>query len=88
MSHRLTTAWRRLEALHRDFFVRRWQAGLQREAARHEDAFLALLFLDALGIDNPAAYETLDAYPLLAERFHRWHRRMGMESFGDPGVCC
>ena len=42
-----------------------------------------------LGLPNPAAYYTLELQPLLLERFHQWHVRMGMErSPLDHCRCC
>jgi hypothetical protein len=88
LSARVRAAYRRVESLHDDYFVGRWRAGFSREAARQSDVMLALLFLDALGVDNPAGYWTLELYPEVVERFHQWHRRMGVERFGDAGTCC
>lgn len=82
-------AWyRRAEELHREFFVAPWRAGLQREATRQQDLLMAMAFLEALGIENPAGYTTLELYPEFIARFHEWHRRMGEDTFGDAGVCC
>lgn len=77
-----------LERFHREFFVGRWRSGLQREATRQQDALMAMLFLEALGVQNPASYFTLELYPEFVESFHQWHRRMGMERFPSSGVCC
>ncbi|SFP99639.1 hypothetical protein SAMN05421810_104143 [Amycolatopsis arida] len=85
---RLRSAWRRLERGHDALFVARWRQGLRREARRREDTLRALVLLESLGVDNPVAYETLDLVPYLVADLHAWHRRMGRESFGDPGVCC
>ena len=87
-ARRLLVAYRAAERFHDAFFVGRWRAGLQREARRQEDAFLALLYLDSLGVESPVAYYTLELYPHVAESFHQWHRRLGMDRFPDPGVCC
>ncbi|CAN5281259.1 hypothetical protein BH20ACT9_BH20ACT9_05150 [soil metagenome] len=80
--------YRRLDELHDAYFVGRWRSGLRREARRQEELLLALLFLEALGVENPAGYQTLELYPHLVESFHAWHRRAGMERFPEPGVCC
>ncbi|PRX47225.1 hypothetical protein B0I33_106326 [Prauserella shujinwangii] len=85
---RLASAWRRAEAAHDQLFVARWRQGLRREVRRQEDTLRALVMLESLGVDNPVAYETLDLVPYLVADLHAWHRRMGQESFGDPGVCC
>lgn len=40
---------------------------------------MLLVFSEMLGVPNPAAWYTLELMPELYERFHDWHRRMGME---------
>lgn len=85
---RIVHAWRALERGHDAVFTARWRQGLRREARRQEDTLRALVMLESLGVDNPVAYETLDLVPYLVADLHEWHRRMGRESFGDPGVCC
>ncbi len=84
----LRRAWRRVDALHDEYFVGRWRAGLRRAARRQEDTFMALVCLDALGIDNPASWYLLEAYPELAERFHQGHLAAGLARFPEPDVCC
>ncbi|HCA23820.1 MAG TPA: DNA helicase, partial [Pseudomonas sp.] len=55
----------------------------------HDDLFMLLVFGEMMGVPNPAAYYTLELQPLLLERFHDWHRRMGMEhSPLDHFRCC
>lgn len=71
-----------------EFYAVPWRAALRREAARHDDAFMAVLFLEGVGVDSPASYYLLEAYPELAERFHQWHRRMGVDRLEGSGVCC
>lgn len=87
-SNRLRRAWRRLDEAHDAVFVAPWRSGLRREVRRQEDTLLALVFLDSLGIENPAGYETLELYPYLVGDLHDWHRRQGMDTFPTPGVCC
>ncbi|EHR49986.1 hypothetical protein SacmaDRAFT_1716 [Saccharomonospora marina XMU15] len=84
----LVSTWRRVETSHDQVFVARWRQGLRREARKQQDTLRALVMLESLGVDNPVAYETLDLIPYLVADVHDWHRRMGRESFGDPGVCC
>ncbi|PXY27557.1 cory-CC-star protein [Prauserella muralis] len=88
LTSRLAAAWRRLERGHDQLFVARWRQGVRREARRQQDTLRALVLLESLGVDNPVAYETLEAIPYLVADVHAWHRRMGQESFGDAGVCC
>ncbi|HSG05026.1 MAG TPA: DNA helicase, partial [Nitrospiria bacterium] len=41
------------------------------------------------GLPNPVSYYTLELYPHLSERFHLWHRRMGIpHSPLDSVKCC
>ena len=80
--------YKRIEELHDEYFVGRWRSGLQREAGRQQDALMAMLFLEALGIPNPTSYYALELYPEFVEEFHRWHQRMGMNRFPEPGICC
>lgn len=83
----IVEAYRKAEEFNREFFMGKWRAGLQKEAARQEDALMAMLFLEALGVPNPTSYYTLELYPEFVEEFHQWHMRMGMDSF-EPGFCC
>ncbi len=80
--------YRRIEELHDDYFVGRWRSGLQREASRQQDALMAMLFLETLGVPNPTSYYALELYPEFVESFHRWHRRMGVDTFPEAGFCC
>lgn len=84
---RLRRGWARLDELHTEFFVGRWRSALQREAQRQSDELLALFFLDSLGVEDPAAYWTLELYPHLVEDFHAWHRRQGRDRL-DGSTCC
>ncbi|HUH08446.1 MAG TPA: cory-CC-star protein [Egibacteraceae bacterium] len=79
---------RRAVALHSELFVVPWRAGLQREANRQQDLLMTLMFLEALGVENPAAYYTMELYPELLASFHDWHRRQGMPRSPEPGMCC
>ena len=60
------------------------------EAKREQDdLFMLLIFSEMMGVPNPASYYTLELQPLLLERFHDWHLRMGMEhSPLDNIKCC
>ena len=54
-----------------------------------DDLFLLLCFFESMGLANPAAWHTLELYPLLLESFHDWHRRAGMDrSPLDSLRCC
>ena len=57
----------------------RYRGAIARSRRDHDDLFMLLVFGEMMGVPNPAAYYTLELQPLLLERFHDWHRRMGME---------
>jgi hypothetical protein len=85
---RLRRAWRAVAAYHEAVLIARWQGGLRRAAREEEDRFLAVLLLASYGVDDPAAFETIEVTPTLIEAFHRWHLREGVERFPEGGVCC
>jgi hypothetical protein len=80
--------YRKVEEFNDEFMLARWRSGLQREATQQQDALMAMLFLEALGVPNPTSYYALELYPEFVEEFHQWHRRMGMKDFPEPGFCC
>ena len=54
-----------------------------------DDLFMLLIFSEMMGVPNPATYYTLELQPIMLERFHEWHTRMGMEhSPLDDFRCC
>lgn len=84
----LARGWRRVDAAHDAVFVQRWRSGVARERRRREDELLAVLFLDQMGVDNPASYYASELYPHMLEQLHRWHRARGQDRFGDGVGCC
>jgi len=64
------------------------QAEVKREIRDEDDLFLLLCFSEMLGIPNPVSYYTLELYPVIVERFHEWHKRMGMEKSPLEGIRC
>ncbi|WP_335899468.1 cory-CC-star protein [Shewanella algae] len=54
-----------------------------------DDLFMLLIFSEMMGVPNPASYYTLELQPLMLEKFHDWHLRMGMpHSPLDQFRCC
>lgn len=88
MTSALVRLWRRIDAWHDAFFVQRWRAGVARERRSREDELVAVLFLESVGIENPATYYALEVYPELLESLHRWHRERGVDRFGSGVGCC
>ena len=78
-----------LEQLASEFYTAPYRSAVARAKRDEEDLFMLLIFSEALGIPNPVYYYTLELQPLLLERFHAWHKRMGMErSPLDHFKCC
>lgn len=66
-----------------------YRSAIARAKREQDDMFMLLVFSDMMGVPNPATYYTLELQPLLLERFHEWHLRMGMEhSPLDHFRCC
>lgn len=66
-----------------------YRSAIARAKREQDDLFMLLIFSEMMGVPNPASYYTLELQPLLMERFHDWHIRMGMEhSPLDNIKCC
>lgn len=66
-----------------------YRGAIARARRDQDDLFMLLVFSEMLGIPNPVSYYTLELQPLMLERFHDWHLRMGMErSPLDHFRCC
>lgn len=72
-----------------EFYEGRHRGALAREQRDEDDLFMLLVFSEMMGIPNPASYYTLELLPVMYDRFHEWHLRMGMErSPLDHIRCC
>ncbi|WP_156906440.1 cory-CC-star protein [Halomonas halocynthiae] len=66
-----------------------YRGAIARARRDEDDLFMLLVFSELMGVPNPVSYYTLELQPLLMERFHDWHCRMGMEhSPLDDFRCC
>ena len=66
-----------------------YRGAVARARRDQDDLFMLLNFSEMMGVANPATYYTLELQPILLERFHEWHTRMGMEhSPLDDFRCC
>lgn len=63
----------------REFYVAPHRQTIARAHRDEEDFFMLLLFSEAMGVPNPASYYTLELLPIVMERFHEWHLRMGLQ---------
>lgn len=89
MTGRIRGALKRLNELGTQYYNAPYRAAIARAKRDEEDLFMLLVFSEMMGIPNPAAWTTLELQPLLMDRFHEWHTRMGMErSPLDHFRCC
>ncbi len=66
-----------------------YRGAVARAKRDQDDLFMLLIFSEMMGVPNPATYYTLELQPIMLERFHEWHTRMGMEhSPLDDFRCC
>lgn len=80
---------KRLEKGLYDYYVSPYRRSFARAQRDEEDLFMMLVFAESMGLPNPASYYTLELLPLVYDRFHEWHQRMGMErSPLDHIGCC
>ena len=72
-----------------EFYNAPYRGAVARAKREQDDLFMLLIFSEMMGVPNPATYYTLELQPILLERFHEWHTRMGMEhSPLDEFRCC
>ena len=80
---------KRLRALLGEFYLTPYRGAIARARRDEDDLFMLFVFGELMGVPNPATYYTLELQPVLLERFHEWHTRMGMEhSPLDHFRCC
>ncbi|MTI51276.1 MAG: DNA helicase [Alcanivorax sp.] len=89
MIGRLRRWYRRAGDLGAAYYSAPYRAAIARARRDEEDLFMLMVFSETLGIPNPATWYTLELQPLLLDRFHDWHKRMGMpHSPLDHFRCC
>lgn len=79
---------RELQALLAEIYAAPYRGAIARAKRDEDDLFMLLVFGELLGVPNPASYYTLELLPILYERFHDWHTRMGMERSPLEGFRC
>lgn len=73
----------------REYYAAPYRRTFARARRDEDDLLMLLVHAETLGIPDPAAYYTLELLPVLYERVHDWHRRMGLErSPLDHVACC
>ena len=71
-----------------EFYQAPYRGAIARAKRDEDDLFMLFIFSEMLGVPNPATYYTLELTPVLVEKFHDWHRRMGMERSPLEDVKC
>lgn len=71
-----------------EYYAGPYRRTFARAARDEEDLFMMMVFSEALGVPNPSAYYTAELMPVMYERFHDWHTRMGMEHSPLDSVSC
>lgn len=84
----LRSRLRELGRLIREFYVAPYRSSLARAARDEDDLFMLMVYSEMMGVPNPGAYYMLELLPLLYDRFHEWHRRMGMERSPLSHISC
>ena len=78
----------RLGAGLHEFYAAPYRRTFARAQRDEEDLFMMLVLSEALGVPNPASYYTVELLPVVYDRFHDWHRRMGMERSPLEHISC
>ncbi len=73
------SSWQRFWELYDQMLKTGHRGEVLRELRDEEDVFMILMCSEMLGLPNPVHFYTLEVYPVMLERFHEWHQRMGME---------
>jgi len=85
----LRRRWRELGYLLREFYTAPYRGAVARARRDEDDLLMLMIYAEAMGVPNPAQFHTLELQPLLLDRFHEWHTRMGMDhSPLDHFRCC
>lgn len=86
---RIKQLWRDLNHAAEEVYNAPYRSAIARAKREQDDLFMMLVFSEMMGVPNPVSYYTLELQPLMLERFHDWHLRMGMEKSPlDHFRCC
>ncbi|MDP1570780.1 MAG: cory-CC-star protein [Vicinamibacterales bacterium] len=82
------TGFATARALLAEFYVAPYRGAIARLRRDEDDLLMLFVFSELMGVSNPAAYFTLELQPVLLDRFHDWHRRMGLDHSPLDGIKC
>lgn len=80
--------WRKVEKGVKEFYVAPYRQSFARAQREEDDLFMLMVFSESLGVPNPATYYTMELLPVVYDRFHDWHHRMGMEKSPLDHISC
>ena len=80
--------WKKIEQGLREYYIAPYRRSFGRAQRDEDDLFMLLVFSESLGVPNPASFYTLELLPLVYDRFHEWHTRMGMEKSPLDHISC
>ena len=87
--NKFRSLWARFCELLTEFYTSPYRGAIARSRRDEDDLFMLFVYAELMGVQNPATYYTLELQPIMLERFHDWHTRMGMEhSPLDDFRCC
>lgn len=73
----------------KEFYYAPYRRTFARARQEEDDLFMMLVLSEALGVPNPASYYTAELLPVMYDRVHDWHTRMGLDrSPLDQFSCC
>jgi hypothetical protein len=72
----------------REFYEAPYRSAMARAKRDEDDLLMLFVFSEMMGIQNPVAFYTLELQPVLLEKLHDWHRRMGMDRSPLDGFRC
>lgn len=79
---------RKARELLEEFYQAPHRAAIARARRDEEDLFMLLVFSEVMGVPNPVSFYTLELLPVMYDRFHAWHLRMGMDHSPLDGFRC
>ncbi|MBV7282287.1 DNA helicase [Corynebacterium sp. TAE3-ERU30] len=84
----LLDAFKKVSRGMEEFYVSPYRATFAQAQREEDDLFMMLVLSEALGIDNPASFYTIELLPIIYEDFHAWHTRMGLEHSPVEHIQC
>ncbi|TYL45699.1 DNA helicase [Nocardioides sp. BGMRC 2183] len=75
----LRARWRAFADGLEEFYAGPYRRTMRRAQREEDDLFLTVVLAEALGVPDPAAYQSVELLPAVYAEFHDWHRRIGLD---------